>query len=131
MSNKIVKQEPQQKKYELSHEETNAIKLNKSQNISDIQWFMIDKQKYFPMTIMNMFAVRTVLYPLTLVRTRLQIQPVNKKIYTGTINALYSVVKYEGYLALYKGFLINNLALIPHVLYITTYEVSVCLNLIK
>jgi solute carrier family 25 protein 44 len=113
----------QQQKYELSHEEANAIKLNKSQNISDIQWFMIDKKKYFPMTVLNMFAVRTVLYPLTLVRTRLQIQPVNKKIYTGTIHALYSVVKYEGYLALYKGFLINNLALIPHVLYITTYEV--------
>ena len=114
-----------------SNEAANAKKVKKTfqtsnqvnnLNISDIQWHMIDKSRYFPFTIMNMFAVRTVLYPLTLVRTRLQIQSNKKKIYSGTFDALRSIVKYEGYFSLYKGFLVNTLALVPHVVYIVSYE---------
>lgn len=100
----------------------------KNNNISDIQWAMIDKKRYFPLTVMNMFAVRTLLYPLTLIRTRLQVQA-RDSLYTGTINALRTVVKYEGFLALYKGFWINSFQLIPHVIYITSYEVSFFLNI--
>jgi solute carrier family 25 protein 44 len=92
-------------------------------HISDIEWSMIDKKRYFPLTIINMFAVRSLLYPLTLVRTRLQVQT-RGSLYTGTINALQSVVKYEGFLSLYKGYWVNSFQLVPHVLYITSYEVS-------
>lgn len=94
----------------------------KLSNISDIQWSMIDKKRYFPLTVTNMFAVRSLLYPLTLVRTRLQVQA-GKSLYTGTFNALQTVIRYEGFLALYKGFWVNSFQLIPHVLYITSYEV--------
>lgn len=93
-----------------------------NKKISDIQWSMIDKKRYFPLTIVNMFAVRSLLYPLTLVRTRLQVQA-RGSLYSGTFNALQTVIKYEGFLALYKGYLINSFQLVPHVLYITSYEV--------
>ena len=90
--------------------------------ITDIQWEMIDKSRYFPLTIINMLTVRSVLYPLTLVRTRLQVQT-RGSLYTGTFNALKTVIKYEGFSSLYKGFVVNSFQLIPHVLYITSYEV--------
>ena len=93
-------------------------------NISDIQWSMIDKNIYFPLTTANMVTIRTILYPLTLVRTRLQVQT-RGSLYTGTLNALQTVIKYEGFLALYKGYWISSIQLVPHVLYITSYEVSI------
>ena len=94
----------------------------KTSNISDIRWSMIDKRRYFPLTVSNMFFVRSLLYPLTLIRTRLQVQA-GKSLYTGTFNALQTIIQYEGFLALYKGFWINSFQLFPHVLYITSYEV--------
>lgn len=99
----------------------------KTSNISDIRWSMLDKRRYFPLAITNMFAVRSLLYPLTLVRTRLQVQA-GKSLYTGTANALHTIVRYEGFFALYKGFWINSFQLVPHVLYITSYEVSLTLH---
>ena len=95
----------------------------KANIISDIEWSMIDKTRYIPLTIVNMFAVRSLLYPLTLVRTRLQVQT-RGSFYTGTLNALQTVVKYEGFLSLYKGYWVNSFQLVPHVLYVTSYEVS-------
>ena len=102
---------------------TQTYASNSNPNITDIQWHMIDKNKYFPLTTANMVTIRTLLYPLTLVRTRLQVQT-RGSLYTGTINALQTVVKYEGFLALYKGYWINSFQLFPHVLYIGSYEVN-------
>ena len=95
---------------------------NSPKGISDIQWHQLDKKRYLPLTVANMFAVRTLLYPLTLVRTRLQVQT-RGSLYSGTFNALKTVAKYEGFLALYKGFWVNSFQLVPHVIYITVYEV--------
>lgn len=100
----------------LPHNEIHRVK-----GVRDIQWFMLDKKVYFPLTVVNMFAVRTLLYPLTVVRTRLQVQS-RGSLYSGTWNALGTVVKYEGPLGLYKGFWVNSLQLFPHVIYITVYE---------
>jgi solute carrier family 25 protein 44 len=69
-----------------------------------------------------MFTVRTCLYPLTLIRTRLQVQT-SYSLYSGTLNALTTIVKYEGFRALYKGYWVNTFHLVPHVFYITSYEV--------
>ena len=71
-----------------------------------------------------MFTVRTTLYPLTLIRTRLQVQT-SHSLYTGTFNALTTIVKYEGFGALYKGYWVNSFQLVPYVFYITTYEVYI------
>ena len=94
-----------------------------SKKLNDITWSMIDKTKYFPLTIVNMFAVRSFLYPLTLVRTRLQVQS-SGALYSGTLNALTTITRYEGFGALYKGFWLNSFQVVPHVIYITSFEVK-------
>lgn len=93
----------------------------KKSGLYDITWSMIDQRRYIPMTVLNMFVIRSFLYPLTLVRTRLQAQ-VSGELYRGTFHALRTITRYEGYSALYKGFWVNSFQIFPHVLYITSFE---------
>lgn len=93
----------------------------KKTGLYDIKWSMIDKSKYYPLTVANMFVIRSMLYPLTLVRTRLQAQTADS-VYKGTYHALRTISRLEGYSALYKGFWVNSFQAFPHVLYITSYE---------
>lgn len=58
---------------------------NGSKNkITNIEWSMMDKTKFFPLSMLSSFSVRCALYPLTLIKTRLQIQKHND-LYTGKI----------------------------------------------
>ena len=41
--------------------------------ITNIEWAMLDKQRFYPLSMLSSFTVRCCLYPLTLVRTRLQV----------------------------------------------------------
>lgn len=50
--------------------------------IKTIEWEMMDKSKFFPLSMLSSFTVRCALYPLTLIKTRLQIQKHNN-LYTG------------------------------------------------
>lgn len=43
-------------------------------HISTIEWDMMDKTKFLPLSMLSSFCVRCTLYPLTLIKTRLQIQ---------------------------------------------------------
>lgn len=52
--------------------------------IRTIEWEMMDKTKFFPLSMLSSFTVRCALYPLTLIKTRLQIQKHNN-LYTGNI----------------------------------------------
>ena len=89
----------------------------------DIEWSMLDKSRYVPLSLLSTFTARSLLYPFTLVRTRLQIQ-VQSSIYRGTWHALISTVRYEGFRSLYKGFLVYNCQLLPGLIYITTFETT-------
>lgn len=50
--------------------------------IRNIEWEMMDKAKFFPLSMLSSFSVRCALYPLSLIKTRLQIQKHND-LYTG------------------------------------------------
>jgi solute carrier family 25 protein 44 len=89
----------------------------------DIDWPMLDKSRYVPLNLLSTFIVRSLLYPFTLVRTRLQVQ-VQSSIYKGTWHALRTTVRYEGFRSLYKGFLVYNCQLVPGLIYITTFEAT-------
>ncbi len=52
-----------------------------------------------------------VLYPMNLVKTRLQVQQ-GSNIYRGTVHALFKIARLEGYQALWRGFPVNSLAVI-------------------
>ena len=42
--------------------------------LRNIEWHMMDKSKFFPLSMLSHFCVRGTLYPLTLIKTRLQLQ---------------------------------------------------------
>ena len=76
------------------------------QMIRTIEWEMLDKRKFIPASMASSFTVRTFLYPLTLIRTRLQVQYKND-IYSGTFDAFKKISKTEGISGLYRGFWVS------------------------
>lgn len=89
--------------------------------IRTIEWEMLDKKKFFPLSIASSMTVRTTLYPFTLVKTRLQIQK-GTEVYQGTWDAFRKIVKYEGVRGLYKGFWVNMFSVVSGAFYVLTYE---------
>ncbi|XP_064644945.1 solute carrier family 25 member 44-like [Lineus longissimus] len=112
----------------LRMQDSQVDKMESSKKITIIEFEMMDKRKFFPLTVLSGFSIRCILYPVTLVKTRLQMQR-GTELYTGTFNALSKILKSEGAMGLYRGFLISTLQIAPQVCYISTYEgVRTCLE---
>lgn len=89
--------------------------------ITTVEWHMLDKRRFYPLSMMSSFTVRCFLYPLTLIRTRLQVQHQNA-LYKGTFDAYRQITKTEGYRGLYRGFWISAFQVVSGVAYVSTYE---------
>lgn len=59
--------------------------ISPKMHISTIEWDMMDKTKFLPLSMLSSFCVRCTLYPLTLIKTRLQIQK-HGEMYKGNFN---------------------------------------------
>lgn len=92
-----------------------------SSHIRTIEWNMMDKYKFFPLSVLSSFSVRCLLYPFTVIKTRIQIQR-HSEVYKGTFDAFYKIFKYEGVSGLYRGFWVSAFQLVSGIFYITTYE---------
>ncbi|KAG7190606.1 hypothetical protein KM043_006693 [Ampulex compressa] len=79
--------------------------------IRTIEWDMMDKTKFFPLSMLSSFSVRCCLYPLTVIKTRLQVQKQNH-MYTGMIDACKKIYKAEGIPGLYRGFWISSIQIV-------------------
>jgi len=86
-----------------------------------IEWEMLDKKKFFPLSMMSSFTIRCFLYPLTLIRTRLQVQNQHAQ-YKGTFDAYKQISRTEGFRGLYRGFWISCFQVVSGVCYVSTYE---------
>jgi len=86
-----------------------------------VEWQMLDKKRFYPLSMMSSFTVRCFLYPLTLVRTRLQVQHQNA-VYKGTFDAFRKISGTEGIRGLYRGFWISAFQVVSGVCYVSTYE---------
>ena len=84
--------------------------------IKTVEWEMLDKRKFFPLSMMSSFTVRCFLYPLTLIRTRLQVQK-GKEVYSGTWDAGRKILHSEGIRGLYRGFLISAAQIVSGLAY--------------
>ncbi|XP_076438973.1 solute carrier family 25 member 44-like [Babylonia areolata] len=82
---------------------------------------MMDKRKYYPLTLASGMSIRCMLYPFMLIKTRLQIQR-GHTLYKGTFDAFLKISKHEGPSGLYRGFWVSCLQLFPSMTYITSYE---------
>ncbi|XP_068977318.1 solute carrier family 25 member 44 [Bombus flavifrons] len=89
--------------------------------IRTIEWDMMDKTKFFPLSMLSSFSVRCCLYPLTVIKTRLQIQKHNN-MYNGMLDACRKIYKVEGIGGLYRGFWISSIQIVSGVFYVSTYE---------
>ncbi|CAK9302667.1 unnamed protein product [Gordionus sp. m RMFG-2023] len=89
--------------------------------IMTIEWHMLEKHKLYPLIFLSSFSVRTLLYPFSVIKTRIQIQK-KQELYRGTWDAYKNILKYEGYNGLYKGFMISSFQILSGLFYITSYE---------
>lgn len=55
---------------------------NEEPYLRNIEWHMMDKTVFFPLSMLSHFCIRGSLYPLTLIKTRLQLQK-NDQLYKG------------------------------------------------
>lgn len=95
--------------------------------IKTVEWEMLDKKKFFPLSMMSSFTVRCFLYPLTLIRTRLQVQK-GKEVYTGTFDAGRKIVQTEGVRGLYRGFLVSTVQIVSGLCYGNIIYLSIYLS---
>ena len=94
--------------------------------VSHIDWNDLDKVKFLTIGPTLFFGVRFMLYPPTLVKTRLQLQDSNthnQRLYRGTYDAFRVIIKEEGMAALWKGFVPKSLGIVAGSAYISSYEV--------
>lgn len=89
--------------------------------IKTIEWDMMNKRKFFPLSMLSSFSVRCCFYPLTLIKTQLQVQFKND-VYAGMFDCARTIYKSEGSRGLYKGFWISSMQIFSGVFYISTYE---------
>ncbi|PAA94688.1 hypothetical protein BOX15_Mlig015956g1 [Macrostomum lignano] len=86
-----------------------------------IELYQLDKRKFFPLSTVGSLTVQVVTYPLTLLRTRLQLQE-GHKVYRGLLHCFRTVLGQEGVRGLYAGFWVKNFQVLSSVMYAYTYE---------
>src|SRR5688500_12072412 len=90
--------------------------------LAPIECEMMDSNRFFSLSIVNSVTLRIFLYPLTVVKTRLQVQRGKYPVYSGTFDAFLKIIRQEGLTGLYKGFMINTFQVVSGIGYLITYE---------
>ncbi|KAF6776134.1 hypothetical protein AHF37_04706 [Paragonimus kellicotti] len=93
----------------------------KNNDFKVIEFSMMDKRVFFPLSGLGSFTVQTVLYPLVLLRIRLQLQE-GARVYSGLAHATASIIREEGFRGLYSGYFVKSAQIISAVFYASTYE---------
>ena len=88
--------------------------MTDASSIQVIELNMMDKRKYYPLALLSGACIRTCLYPLSLVKTRLQVQN-RRTMYNGTLDAFRKIFKMEGMTGLYRGYWVNSMLIVPQV----------------
>ena len=87
----------------------------------EVDWKDIDPFKFIFYSFTFFTGVRGLVYPSTLVKTRIQTQPAGT--YRSTFHAFRTIAAHEGIRGFYKGFPTMALGVLPsQTLYITTLE---------
>ncbi|MES1908728.1 MAG: hypothetical protein MHM6MM_001604 [Cercozoa sp. M6MM] len=88
----------------------------------DVQYSQLDKRKFYTVLPASTVGLRTILYPLSLVRTRLQTSDAGE--YRNAWHCFRTVLRNEGFRGLYKGLFVNlsSSAITP--IYVTTLEMT-------
>lgn len=79
-------------------------------NFQVIEFHMLKPAMFIPLAGLGSFTVNTVLYPISLIRTRLVMQHGNN-LYTGMVHGAKSIIAKEGWKGLYNGFFVKSIQL--------------------
>ena len=93
------------------------------EKVKIIEWHQLEKKKYFLFLNVYMLSTNAVMYPVDLIKTRLQLQR-TKSLYKNTLDVVLKTVKHEGFLGLYKGFPVSRPGVLSGHVYATSHEVS-------
>jgi len=97
------------------------MKAGRADGIRVVEWRMLDKRRFYPNSVTCSFFSQCVIYPNTLIRTRLQMQRGND-LYSGTFDAYKKILRTEGFRGLYRGFWVSSFQVVHGVCYVTVYE---------
>nr|AKN21583.1 slc25a-15 [Schmidtea mediterranea] len=95
--------------------------MDSAENFQVIEMHMLKKYMFFPLAGLGTFTVNTILYPISLIRTRLVMQHGNN-LYTGMIHCARTILIKEGWKGLYNGFFVKSIQLFSGMAYVGTYE---------
>ncbi|CAL0324066.1 unnamed protein product [Lupinus luteus] len=88
---------------------------------AEIDWKMLDKSKFFVLGAALFSGVSATLYPAVVLKTRQQVA----QCHVSCIKTAFSVIKGEGFRALYRGFGTSLMGTIPaRALYMATLEIT-------
>ncbi|KAK6729729.1 hypothetical protein RB195_006654 [Necator americanus] len=86
-----------------------------------IQWEHLNLWRFYPLALASSWSIRCFLYPMSVVKSRLQLQRQNN-VYRGMRHAFTEILRVEGVGALYRGFWMTLPQLSASFLYSSTYE---------
>uniref|UniRef100_F1L6P2 Solute carrier family 25 member 44 n=1 Tax=Ascaris suum TaxID=6253 RepID=F1L6P2_ASCSU len=86
-----------------------------------IEWEHLDLYKFYPLAMASSWSIRCLLYPMSVVKSRLQLQKQNT-VYRGMRHAFIHILRNEGFTALYRGFWMTLPQLSASFLYSGAYE---------
>ncbi|KAI8841762.1 solute carrier family 25 member 44-like protein [Chytridium lagenaria] len=90
---------------------------------TDASWDSLDKPRFFTSSAVLFLAVRATIYPIALVKTRLQVA--SEQHAFRTFKTFKTILRQEGFRALYQGFTVTAIGAIPaQVLYLSSFEAS-------
>lgn len=86
-----------------------------------IEWDHLNLFQFYPMAVSSTWTVRTCLYPLSVLRARMQLQK-QTTVYRSTWHAFTNIIKHEGFTGLYRGFWVTVPQIGTSFIYSTVYE---------
>ncbi|KAI1697400.1 mitochondrial carrier protein [Ditylenchus destructor] len=89
--------------------------------IQIVEWDHLDLWKFYPMALASSWTIRSTLYPMQVVKARLQLQQQNK-VYRGMTHAFLDIFRKEGFVALYRGFWVSVPQISGTFVYSSVYE---------
>jgi solute carrier family 25 protein 44 len=90
----------------------------------DIKLDELDKSVYHRKIAFLVLSARTLLYPLSVIKTRLQYQDASTRQYSGQLDVIRKIFKKEGFRGFYRGYPISLLSLPASLAYIEAMELS-------
>jgi solute carrier family 25 protein 44 len=105
----------------MTSSDTNFEMPLEDQKLRIIEWQHLNLWKFYPLALASSFSVRCLLYPMSVVKSRLALQKQNN-VYRGMTHAFSQIIKTEGIKALYRGYWVTIPQLYASFVYSTVYE---------